>query len=277
MTLLRPLGHWDSPPDERDVPFKSAVRNSASLPSESTVLVSAYKDVGPLFQYKAGTCVVQVIAGGTRTLWGLRYGLGKGTPTPARRGMYYGARALSGNQHSDDGCFPRLAFQAFDDDGFSMEESTDDAKGLPYDENKINDPIPAYAIRGAEDQAHVVRYSGIKSGLSLTVEQMKAALANSFVPVGFAIDVVTSFDNYRDGVWNPKDGETSRGGHYIMALGYSDALQAFLCANSWESFGIQDAGCSFIWVSYDVFRRGKARDIFAFDVAQLPSQFRGAL
>lgn len=258
------MGHWTDKFDERDVVYRAAAAAPAELPAEDVSMKNALFAVGPLFQYKRGTCVLQVASLACKLVWEERYGMGKDTPTLSRRAGYYVARSLSGDQHLDDGCYPRFAMQALDDMGFTTEDT------VPYDEDLINDPLPAYAYSDMIGQEHVLRYKRIIEGTS-AIEDYKHAITMTRRPVGLAIDVVPSFDEYQGGVWMPRNGERSRGSHYIMAIGYSDRLRAFLCTQSWEGFGIVENGCPMIWVSYDVVAQGYARDSYVIYPSALPS------
>lgn len=262
MTRLRPLGHYPDRPDIRD----RIMVGYGKTPSEYS-LAHLVKRVGPLFQVRAGTCVAQVLAQAMRVVWENRHRLGKATPVPARRGVYYAARSLSGDQHLDDGCQPRFAMSSLNDMGFTLESGPD---ALPYDEEKINDPIPVSSFHGMADQVGVLQYRRIIEGPS-AVDLMKQALYEQQRPIPLAIQVVTSFDEYEGGVWMPKDSERSRGGHYILVIGYSDEKGAFLFTNSWEGFGIVEEGCSFGWMSYDMIERRKVSDVYVVYPSALPS------
>lgn len=263
MTELRPLGYFPDDYDVRDRKFGVGAARAANLPDRFSH-IETIKEVGPLFQYKRGTCVIQVIAQAIRAVWQTRHQMGRQTPVPSRRGGYYLARAKDGNQHSDDGCKPRYAMEAFNEIGFTTEDS------LPYDEDKINDTLPASTFSDMADQEVVMQYRRILEGDD-SVEQVKEALSDHRRLVGFAVDVVPSFDEYEGGVWSPLRNERSRGGHYLLAVGYDDRLGAFQFVNSWDGWGVRDGDVPVGWMSYDVLLRKLARDCYAIYPGRLPS------
>jgi C1A family cysteine protease len=68
--------------------------------------------------------------------------------------------------------------------------------------------------------------------------QMRGCLASGF-PFVFGFVVYESFEGERiarTGLMTmPGSGERPVGGHAVMAVGYDDADQAFLCQNSWST------------------------------------------
>ncbi len=244
MSFIRPLGYKPDPPDSRDVLYGvGASVGSAKLPEEFS-LAHLHESVGGLWQTISESCVIQVAANACRLTWEDRYGMGKDTPVPARLAAYYIARAAVGDQHVNTGTFPRFAFAALSQAGFTTEDV------LPFDEARINFPIPASVTRTMVDQEGALQYKRIVDGEGC-IEEMKHACAVSKRGTGIAIPVNDEFDDYDGGVFNPTSAVRGvRGWHYVLVLGYSDEKQAFLCANSWQGHGIQRNGCSYCWVSY---------------------------
>lgn len=77
---------------------------------------------------------------------------------------------------------------------------------------------------------------GIKSipGAGHT-DSLKNALA-TYGPLVTTMDVYTDFDHYTSGVYSLPPGQTYRGGHAILLIGYNDPGQYFICMNSWDTW-----------------------------------------
>jgi C1A family cysteine protease len=72
----------------------------------------------------------------------------------------------------------------------------------------------------------------------ITIDEMRTCLAEGF-PFVFGISVYESFESKqvaKSGVVPmPQPGEQHKGGHAVMAVGYSDSEKMFLARNSWGS------------------------------------------
>ena len=71
--------------------------------------------------------------------------------------------------------------------------------------------------------------------LPATVDRLKNGLA-TYGPLVTTIDVYTDFDHYRSGVYSLTPGQSYRGGHAILLVGYNDPGQYFICKNSWGTW-----------------------------------------
>lgn len=261
--IIRPLGYKEDPPDPRDVMYGAGASVGVTSLPNAFSLLHLLAAVGPLWQTTSESCVIQVAATCCRIVWEDRYGMGKATPVPSRRAAYYIARATVGEQHENVGTYPRLSFPALNKAGWTTEDI------LPFDEDKILDPLPAHVYRTMVDQENMLQYKRIVDGGS-GVEEIKHSIAASKRPVGVALPVVGSFDNYTNGIFNPKGDAAARGWHYCTIIGYDDDLQAFLCSNSWQGHGIQEAGLSLFWISYESVAN-VCRDKYALFPSKLPS------
>jgi C1A family cysteine protease len=83
-------------------------------------------------------------------------------------------------------------------------------------------------------------YAGYPYGSVATVEGLKTALT-TYGPLVTTMDVYTDFDHYTSGVYSLTPGQTYRGGHAILLIGYNEPGQYFICKNSWNT-GWGDGG-----------------------------------
>jgi C1A family cysteine protease len=145
--------------------------------------------------------------------------------TPSRLFIYYNERALEGTIATDSGAMLRDGIKTVADEGACPETM------WPYIEQKFTErpPTPCFKI-GKTHPA--VNYSRLPQDLG----QMKACLAAGY-PFVLGFTVYESFESdevAHTGVANmPDGGETSLGGHAVMAAGYDDASGRFLVRNSW--------------------------------------------
>jgi C1A family cysteine protease len=145
--------------------------------------------------------------------------------TPSRLFIYYNERALEGTVANDSGAMIRDGIKSVAQQGVCAEPM------WPYVEQKFADRPPAQCYKAAKVHP-AVQYSRVPQNLG----QMKACLAAGY-PFVFGFTVYESFES--DAVAHtgvapmPGAGETSLGGHAVMAAGFDDALGRFLVRNSW--------------------------------------------
>lgn len=96
-----------------------------------------------------------------------------------------------------------------------------------------------------------------------TIEEMKMSLYNR-IPFTFGFYVPASLKkkkNTREIVLDvPPPNETIAGGHAVVAIGYSDYKDAFLCRNSWGYWWGNEGN---FWITYNYFEKGLASEGYA--------------
>jgi C1A family cysteine protease len=145
--------------------------------------------------------------------------------TPSRLFIYYNERAKEGTVASDAGAAIRDGIKSVHKQGACSEE------WWPYNIAAFAEEPPEACYQDA--LAHrSISYMRVHQSLS----QMKACLAAGF-PFAFGFSVYESFES--DAVAQtgiipmPAHDEGVLGGHAVMAVGYDDAPQWFVCRNSW--------------------------------------------
>jgi len=145
--------------------------------------------------------------------------------TPSRLFIYYNERALEGTVSTDSGAMLRDGIKCVAQQGVCAESM------WPYIEQKFADRPPAQCYKAGKSHP-AVQYRRVPQDPG----QMKACLAAGY-PFVFGFTVYESFESdlvAHTGIAPmPGAGETSLGGHAVMAAGYDDASQRFLVRNSW--------------------------------------------
>ena len=145
--------------------------------------------------------------------------------TPSRLFIYYNERALEGTIATDGGAMIRDGIKSVAQQGVCAEPA------WPYVEPRFADRPPVQCYKAGKLHP-AVAYSRVAQDLGL----MKACLAAGY-PFVFGFTVYESFESEEvahTGVAQlPSQGETSLGGHAVMAAGYDDGSERFLVRNSW--------------------------------------------
>ena len=145
--------------------------------------------------------------------------------TPSRLFIYYNERALEGTIASDSGAAMRDGIKSVASQGVCAETI------WPYLEQNFAERPPAPCYRAGKLHP-AVQYSRI----SQDAGALKACLAAGY-PFLFGFTVYESFESdavaHSGMVSMPQPGETSLGGHAVMAAGYDDGSGRFLVRNSW--------------------------------------------
>jgi C1A family cysteine protease len=144
---------------------------------------------------------------------------------PSRLFIYYNERVIEGTVRSDSGAMIRDGIKSVASQGVCPEPE------WPYVIKKFATKPSARAYKDALlDRA--VSYQSLVQDIN----QMKGCLASGY-PFIFGFTVYQSFESQavaRTGhAPMPGWGERPVGGHAVMAVGYDDANQWFLCRNSW--------------------------------------------
>lgn len=144
---------------------------------------------------------------------------------PSRLFIYYNERVIEGTVPSDNGATIR--------DGIKSVATLGDCPEAtwPYDIRKFAVKPPPAAFKEA------IKYKAVQyQRVVRNQNQMKGCLASGF-PFVFGFSVYDGFESAamaKTGVLEmPAPGETLRGGHAVLAVGYDDASRKFIVRNSW--------------------------------------------
>jgi C1A family cysteine protease len=202
-------------------------------------------------QGRIGSCTANAIAGAVE--FDL---LKQGAPDfmPSRLFIYYNERAIEGTIGSDSGAQIR--------DGIKSVASQGDCPETlwPYDDTPA-DPTtgvfppsapaatqPSPGCYAAAQQYEALQYLSVDQNLA----DLKGCLASGY-PVVFGFTVYQSFESdavaQTGDVPMPSGTDAPIGGHAVVAVGYDDEDQLFICRNSWGP-GWGDAGYFYMHYSY---------------------------
>jgi len=222
MTRPRKIRHYGwipDVPDQRDHLYAAPAQFLAALPPSTDLRrrCPAVYNQGQL-----GSCTANAIAGAIEF-----DRLKQKMPdfVPSRLFIYYNERVIEGTVRSDSGAMIRDGIKSVASDGVCPEPE------WPYVIKKFATRPSVRAYRDAlQDRA--ISYQSLVQDMN----QMKGCLASGF-PFIFGFTVYQSFESptvARTGhAPMPSWSERPVGGHAVMAVGYDDANQWFLCRNSW--------------------------------------------
>jgi C1A family cysteine protease len=203
--------------DNRDLKF-AAFRGvlPPAVDLRATRLNSPIRDQGDL-----GSCV------GNATASAFEYAVRKSGGDQAAKfsalAIYWSARFLEQTVFDDAGCMIRDAIKAANARGVLADSV------WPYN-------IARYAEQPPFDPNHITNKLIKYRRVAPAVLSIKSALALGY-PVIFGIRVFESIESVQTRntgyIAYPRRGEIQVGGHCMLALGYDDATQTFLGANSW--------------------------------------------
>jgi len=225
--------HYDclvSPPDPRDVPLPRLPRNISTLVD--------FRPTWPHIEQQGtfGTCGSNSTTSGVEYF---RYQAGD-TEDKSRMATYWWARKYDDLLGADNGCTIRSALKSLQKIGAPPESM------WPYRKEYLN-MEPTAEVVSAAASCRISGYYNIRNG---DVEAIRGALAMGY-PIVLGLYMFSGFegmDALRTGkIPLPKDGEASKGGHAVDLVGYNDATQCFIGANSWGNWG--DKG--FFYLPYE--------------------------
>lgn len=181
---------------------------------------------------------------------------------PSRLFVYYAERDMEGTTKEDCGAMIRTGFKVLVKLGAPREEL------WPYDQAKFAKRPPVRAYRNALSNQALV-YARVPQ----TLRAIKTCLART-TPVVFGFAVYESFESdvvARSGdAPMPEPGESSLGGHAVLAVGYDDATERVLCMNSW---GTDWGRAGFFTLPYAyVADRNLADDFWALSTVEVNNQ-----
>lgn len=219
-------------PDARDHLFTAPRMAVASLPPSVDLRDGLPQ---PYDQGHIGSCTANAIAGA------FEFDLLKQQLTdfmPSRLFIYYNERAMEGHVRFDSGAQIRDGIKSVATLGVCAESE------WPYDDTPPQtegDPFPPGAKEGEKPppecykdalQNRVTSYQRVIRDL----DQFRGCLASGY-PFVLGFTVYESFEGQdvaHNGIMPmPSPGENILGGHAVLAVGYDDAEQRFLCRNSW--------------------------------------------
>jgi C1A family cysteine protease len=222
MTEARKIAHYGwipDQPDQRDHLYAAPPKFLAALPPfiDLRAQCPAIYNQGAL-----GSCTANAIAAAIEFD---RKRQMLSDFVPSRLFIYYNERVIEGTVESDAGAQLRDGIKSVASDGVCPEPE------WPYVVEKFRYKPPAKAYKDAKlDRA--VSYQSLVQDLN----QMKGCLASGY-PFIFGFTVYPSFESEavaRTGqAVMPAWGERPIGGHAVIAVGYDDTNQKFLCRNSW--------------------------------------------
>jgi C1A family cysteine protease len=227
-TVIPPVpGGWGWKPDRpdfRDHRFSTSAPTFAALPG----MVDLRDQCPPIWdQGQLGSCTAHAIGAA------VEYDrLKQGYPAidPSRLFIYYNERAMEGTTGVDAGASIRDGIKSVNIQGVCGERL------WPYDIRRFTQKPPPLCYQEAiKDRA--LTYRRVPQALG----ELQGCLASGY-PIVFGFAVYSSFMTQqvaRTGVAPiPSRRDRAMGGHAVLAVGYSEANQRFLCRNSWsEAWG----------------------------------------
>jgi C1A family cysteine protease len=219
-------------PDHRDLLFAALPKPRLKLPKSVDLrgTCSPVEDQGQL-----GSCTANALAG---ALEFLERKDAVSFQDLSRLFIYYNERSVEGTVGTDSGAMIRDGIKTLAQLGVCPESQ------WPYAIARFAaKPTPACYSAAAKHQ--ITTYSRIE-----TLDDMRTCLAAGF-PFVFGFTVYGSFESQavaNSGIVPlPKPGESTLGGHAVMACGYDDGKKRFLARNSWGP----DWGLSgYFWMPY---------------------------
>jgi len=207
-------------PDQRDHMYAAPAYVMAKLPAACDLR----QQCPPVYdQGQLGSCTANAIAGAIE-FDQMKQGLSE-IFAPSRLFIYYNERVMEGTVNSDSGAQIRDGIKSVAKEGDCPEDE------WPYDIAKFATKPPANCYKDA-----VAHRAILYQRLTQTLSQMKACLASGY-PFVYGFSVYESFESQavaQNGqVPMPAPGERMIGGHAVVAVGYDNPKQVFICRNSW--------------------------------------------
>ena len=207
-------------PDQRDHMFAAPHATIGTLPP----MVDLRPGCPPVYdQGQLGSCTGNGI-GGCLEFDQMKQGQSD-VFTPSRLFIYYNERVMEGTVNSDSGAQIRDGVKSVAKSGAPHEDI------WPYDITKFADK-PTQQVYDDASNHQAVSYQRV----TRDQRQMQGCLAAGY-PFVFGFSVYDSFESAEVAssgvVPMPAAGEQLLGGHCVVAVGYDDSEQRFICRNSW--------------------------------------------
>ncbi|HXX29423.1 MAG TPA: C1 family peptidase [Myxococcaceae bacterium] len=214
-------------PDHRDLYFSAPVPTLRALPPRTDLRPRC----PPVYdQGQLGSCTANAVAGAVQFVRRLE----RKRPdfVPSRLFIYFNERVLEHTVDEDSGAQLRDGMKVATKLGVCPEESRPRKPwDWPYLPERFAQRPPRPCFQEALDN-QVLSYLRI----SQTPSQLRGCLAAGY-PFVFGFTVYDSFESAqvaRTGeAGMPGRGDRVVGGHAVLAVGYDDGTQRFLCRNSW--------------------------------------------
>ncbi|HTJ49431.1 MAG TPA: C1 family peptidase [Cyclobacteriaceae bacterium] len=219
-------GWRPSKPDHRDLLYSAPLHITKNLPKS----VDLRSKCPPVYDQGAlGSCTANGIAGALEFDQMLQ---GEKPFVPSRLFIYYNERDMEGSVDYDSGAEVRDGIKSV------ARQGACDEVEWPYDINKFTMKPSAKCYTDAVNHK-AISYAKVTQSAA----QLKSCLASGY-PVVFGFTVYESFESEEVAQTGnapmPGTDESILGGHCVVAVGYDDASQRFICRNSWgTSWGIQ--------------------------------------
>jgi C1A family cysteine protease len=207
-------------PDHRDYLYAAPVPMLQALPTS----IDLTAQCPPIYdQGQLGSCTANAIAGAIQ-FEEIKQNLPQ-VITPSRLFIYYNERVIEHTVDSDSGAMLRDGIKSVAQQGACPEEE------WPYDIAQFQQKPDTSCYEDAL-QHKVKLYQRVAQNLN----QMKGCLASGY-PFVVGFSVYESFETPQVAqtghVPLPQSTEQQIGGHAVVAVGYDDANQWFICRNSW--------------------------------------------
>jgi C1A family cysteine protease len=207
-------------PDGRDLLYAAPPKTLDQLPRR----VDLRSECPPVYNQGAlGSCTANAIAAALE--FDQIKQRQKDVFTPSRLFIYYNERAIEGTVDSDSGAMIRDGVKSVAKQGACGEKS------WPYKIGSFRSK-PSRPCYTEAKRYQALRYMRVTQ----TLGQLKGCLAAGF-PFVFGFAVYQSFESAkvtRTGhAPMPKANEAYLGGHAVLAVGYDELRQWFICRNSW--------------------------------------------
>jgi C1A family cysteine protease len=207
-------------PDHRDYLYAAPVPMLQALPTS----IDLTAQCPPIYdQGQLGSCTANAIAGAIQ-FEEIKQNLPQ-VITPSRLFIYYNERVIEHTVDSDSGAMLRDGIKSVAQQGACPEEE------WPYDIAQFQQKPGTNCYEDAL-QHKVKLYQRVAQNLN----QMKGCLASGY-PFVVGFSVYESFETPQVAqtghVPLPQSTEQQIGGHAVVAVGYDDANQWFICRNSW--------------------------------------------
>lgn len=241
-------GWVPSKPDFRDIIYSAPLVSIDDLPPQVDLSVDVGAPFNPVYsQGSLGSCGPQT-ATGDIVFAALKQQKIASVPMPSRLFIYYCTRQVMGTLPADSGVSNRDMLKALARYGWCDETLH------PYsDQNtgSVNDPFRRIPSQSAFQSA-AKRKIGLYQSVPQNLNTMLACLANGdpFI-AGFSVySSLESKQVEKTGIIPmPTRGESQRGGHDVLIVGYSKSTQLFKLRNSWGTDWGQ-AGYGYIPFAY---------------------------
>jgi C1A family cysteine protease len=182
-----------------------------------------------------GSCTANALAGAIQFLDGKAR---RRSARPSRLFSYYFGRQVIGLTQEDSGAYIRDIVKMANKVGLVRERDWE------YKLVNVFRTPPLELVATAETR-RITKYERIEDG---SFEEMKRCLADGFPFIAGMIVYNESWDRAEKvGYMNLFFGDTVKGGHAVLVVGYDESKQAFLCRNSYgKKWGID----GHFWLEY---------------------------